>query len=161
MTRASSARERKDESMIVERMLAEARKKLVTIGDRDPLIVAARLLASKEANLVIVCNPEGALAGVIAKTDVVRQIGDCQGHGCTTAASAVMTRDIACCRPRDFLKDVWATMKERGLKHVPVIDHASRPIELLTARDVLDGLLDEVEYEEELLRDYVMSIGYH
>lgn len=147
--------------MIVERMLSAAREKLVTIDQSAPLSTAARILSSKEANLVVVCDREGRLAGVIAKTDIVRQIGNCVGFACTTAASAVMTRDVVCCRPQDFLDDVWATMKDRGLKHIPVIDHGSHPIGLVIARDVLDALLDEVEYEEQLLRDYVMSIGYH
>jgi len=32
---------------------------------------------------------------------------------------------------------------------------------VLKARDALEGLLDEVENEESLLRDYVMCVGYH
>lgn len=146
--------------MFVERMLPIAREKLSTIASTASLIDAARYLGRKEADLVVVCDPEGTLAGVIAKTDIIRQIGSCQGYACTLAASTVMTRDVVFCRPRDFLKDVWAMMKERGLKHIPVMDDASRPVGLLAARDVLDVLLDEIEYEEELLRDYVMSIGY-
>lgn len=51
-------------------------------------------------------------------------------------------------------------MKDRGLKHVPVIDAESRPLGVLYARDALQELLKEVEYEELLLRDYVMGIGY-
>lgn len=147
--------------MLVERMLPAARQKLTTVASHAPLMDAAKILSRKEANLVVVCDAEGVLAGVIAKTDVVRQIGHCQGYSCTTAASAIMTREVAFCRPRDFLKDVWATMKERGLKHIPVVDRDSRPVGLLVARDVLDVLLGEVEYEEQLLRDYVMTIGYH
>jgi CBS domain-containing protein len=146
--------------MIVEKMLPEARKKLVAVSIAAPLIDAARILGEKEANLVVVCDAAGKLAGVIAKTDVVRQIGHCEGYSCRTPASAVMTQDVVLCRPEDFLKDVWARMKEHGLKHVPVIDRESHPIGLLIARDVLDALLDEVEYEEQLLRDYVMAIGY-
>ena len=52
-------------------------------------------------------------------------------------------------------------MKQRGLKNVPIADGQSRPLGILTARDVLQLLLQEVEYEELLLRDYVMGIGYY
>ena len=147
--------------MLVERLLPMARKKLAIVESDAPLIDAARILGRKEANLVVVCDADGRLVGVIAKTDIVRQVGQCQGYSCGVATSAVMTRDVALCHGHDFLKDVWSTMKERGLKHIPVIDRESRPVGLLIARDVLDALLDEVEYEEQLLRDYVMSIGYH
>ena len=52
-------------------------------------------------------------------------------------------------------------MRERGLKNVPIMDHDCRPIGMLNARDVLQALLSDVKYEESLLRDYVMTAGYH
>jgi Mg/Co/Ni transporter MgtE len=52
-------------------------------------------------------------------------------------------------------------MKERGLKNIPVVDQDSRPIGVLNARDALEVLLQEAEYGEGLLRDYVMCVGYY
>jgi hypothetical protein len=46
------------------------------------------------------------------------------------------------------------------LKCVPIIDRDARPLGVLYVRDVLEVLLREVEYEELLLRDYVMGVGY-
>ena len=71
-----------------------------------------------------------------------------------------MTRDVACCQPKDWLRDVWNTMKERQLKNVPITDDSARPIGILNARDALQALMQEVEQEESLLRDYVMCVGY-
>ena len=53
--------------MFVDELLAKARERLVTITDDALLIEAARLLQAK-TELVIVCNSEGVLAGVITKT---------------------------------------------------------------------------------------------
>ena len=72
-----------------------------------------------------------------------------------------MTRDVIVCRPGDWLHEVWSRMKERGFKNVPVTDRDSRPVGVLNARDALQVLLEEVENEETLLRDYVMGIGFH
>lgn len=77
-----------------------------------------------------------------------------------TAASTVMTRDVVLCRPGDRLNEVWSVMKERHLKNVPIVDQDVRPLGALNARDALEALLEEVEYEEVLLRDYVMCVGY-
>lgn len=145
----------------VERMLPTARKRLVTIGDDAPLIAAAKLLGDFHTDLVVVCGSDELLAGIITKTDIVRQISHCQGSGCMAAASAVMTRTVILCHPSDLLHDVWSTMKERGLKNIPVVGQDSRPIGVLNARDALEVLLQEVEYEELLLREYVMCVGYH
>ena len=52
-------------------------------------------------------------------------------------------------------------MKERRLKNIPIVDEDVRPLGVLNARDALEALLEEVEYEEVLLREYVMCVGYH
>ena len=126
--------------MLVEGLLPKARERLVTIADDVPLIEAAKLLQTG-TDLVMVCDSAGLLAGVITKTDVVAQISHCQGASCITAAALVMSRDVVLCKSKDFLRDVWARMKARGLKNVPVVDDASRPLGLLQARDILQVLL--------------------
>ena len=146
--------------MFVKRMLLIARDQLVTIRDDAPLIEAATLLRDLDCDLVVVCNSDGLLTGVITKTDVVRQISHCRGAGCVTAASALMTRAVVLCRLGDRLNEVWSVMKERHLKNIPIVDQDVRPLGVLNARDALEALLKEVEYEEVLLRDYVMCVGY-
>ena len=145
--------------MLVETLMAAARVRLVTVAGDDPLIEAAKLLRAG-TDLVIVCGTEGFLAGVITKGDVVNQISHCLGTSCTTAASLVMTRDVVVCQPGDWLNEVWAKMKEHGLKNVPVTDLDCRQMGVLNARDALQMLMKEVENEESLLRDYVMCVGY-
>lgn len=147
--------------MFVERLLPTARKRLVTIEDHISLIEAAKLLLERNSDLLVVRSRDELLAGVITKTDVVRQMSLCEGSGCTKAASSVMTRSVVHCQPNDVLQNVWSIMKDRGLKNIPIIDQAARPIGVLNARDALEVLREEVEYEEVLLRDYVMCVGWH
>jgi len=145
--------------MYVERLLPAAHEKLVTITAGAPLAEAARLL-HKGTDLVIVCGSNGFVTGVITKTDVVDQMGLCQGASCTMAASLAMTRDVVVCRPGELLQDIWKRMKERKLKNIPVVDKDSRPVGVLHARDILQVLLEESQDDESMLRDYVMRIGY-
>jgi CBS domain-containing protein len=145
--------------MLVERMLPIARKRLATMVESAPVIEAARLL-HRGTDIVVVCDPIGRLSGVITKGDVVSQISHCCGASCTTGAIAVMTREVATCHPRDALDDVWALMRDRVLKNIPVIDDEHYPLGVLSANDALQELLKEVEDEDTLLKDYVMGIGY-
>src|SRR3569833_2449421 len=101
--------------MIVDRLLAAARERLVMIASDAPLTAAAALLRDLDMDIVVVHDPEGRLAGIITKTDIVRQISRCQGAACMTAASAVMTQAVVFCRPSDLLREVWIVMKERHL----------------------------------------------
>jgi len=146
--------------MLVKRVLPAASRRLVTIRDDVPLLEAARLLSVPQTDLVVVSAADGLLAGVVTKTDIVRRIGRCEGHSCAMALAVVMTRAVVTCRPDDWLQDIWASMKERGLKNVPIVDEAARPKGVLNARDALQVLFEEVEDEDGLLRDYVMGVGY-
>jgi CBS domain-containing protein len=146
--------------MNVESVLPAARARLVRISETSQLTEAAALFGSTRADLIVVCNVHDKMVGVVSKTDIVTRIGQCQGHACTTIVASVMTRDVVCCGPNDRLQQVWNTMKEKEFVRIPVIDDDGCPLGTLHARDALQALLREAEYEEDLLRDYVMGIGY-
>lgn len=146
--------------MLVEMILALAHKRLVAIGEDAPVIHAAGLLGNAHTNLIVVCDSAGKMIGVMSKTDIVKHISHCHGHACTISVSSVMTRDVISCHTNDWLHDIWMLMKARTVQCVPVIDAGSTPLGILYARDVLQSLLTEAHDEKELLRDYVMSIGY-
>jgi CBS domain-containing protein len=146
--------------MYVEQVLEVARGRLATIAENGMLKEAAVLLNDPRVHLVVACNANGAMVGVVSKTDIVRKIGHCMGSTCTAAVAGVMTRDVVYCRPTEFLRDVWTLMKTHNVSHVPIIDEQGRPLGVLAAHDALQVLMDEVEHEESLLRDYVLGIGY-
>lgn len=145
---------------LVSSIDAVARSRLVTINVDALLVDVAKLLSDTQISLVVVCDSDGAMVGVITETDIVRQIGRCGESACTTAAADVMTRDVTYCRPTDSLLDVLSMMEKRGFVHIPVVDENSKPSGVVNARDALRALMAEGEYEASLLRDYVMGIGY-
>lgn len=136
------------------------RSRLATASVDSPLVDVAKLLSRSNVSLVVVCGRDGAMVGIVTKTDIVEQIGHCQGSGCMTTASHVMIRDVTYCSAGDSLSDVLSAMAQHGFVHVPVLDEKSRPTGVVNARDALRALLAEEEYEESLLRDYVMGVGY-
>ncbi|HWL28792.1 MAG TPA: CBS domain-containing protein [Burkholderiaceae bacterium] len=145
---------------LIRAVLPNAGKRLVKIQDSAQLVEAARLLSDMQASLVVVCDPQGLMCGVVTKSDVVKQISHCQGCSCTTTVTEVMSKDVIACYPDQDLYDVWLLMKEKGLKQIPVADESTRPLGLLYASAALEVLMKEVEYEDLHLRDYVMGIGY-
>lgn len=146
--------------MYVDKVLTVARTRLVTVQENAFLKEAAQLLNERHINLVVACDAEGAMVGVVSKTDVVRRIGQCLGSACTAAVASVMTRDVVHCHDTELLSDVWSLMKARNVLHVPIVNEDRRPLGVLNARDALQALMSEVEHEESLLRDYVLGIGY-
>lgn len=64
---------------LVSSIDAATRSRLAVVGDGTLLLEVARLLSDTQINLVVVCDAVGAMVGVITKTNIVRQIGHCQG----------------------------------------------------------------------------------
>ena len=147
--------------MFANELLSEARKRLITIRTEALLTDAAKALSGLHVELVVVSDGSGKAVGVITKADVVRRITHCQGAACRVTVVAAMTQEMVFCRPDDDVSDVWSKMKQYGLRHIPIVDDQSRPLGIINARDVLQALLINVANEAELLRDYVLSAGYH
>ena len=147
--------------MRVESILPVARKRMITIRDDASLVEAARLLSGTHRALLVVVNNDGAMVGVVTKTDVVRQVAQSHDALNSQRISAVMTEQVTSCRLGDPLNDVLARMKEHGFVHIPILDTNSHPCGVVNARDALQALLREVKDEELLLRAYVMGVGYH
>jgi CBS domain-containing protein len=146
--------------MFVGRMLPIARERLVTISWSASVKDAAALMAKPHTDIVVVCGSDGRMVGVLTKTDIVGQITQCIGSGCTARVDTIMTRDVASCQPGEPLRDIWSMMKIRGLQRIPVVDQVGKPVGIIYARDALQALLGEIENDETLLRDYVMNVGY-
>ena len=71
-----------------------------------------------------------------------------------------MKTEVVSCGPDDDLNTVLAMMKARHLVHIPVLDAKGIPLGVINAHDALSAMLKDEKYEEALLRDYVLGIGY-
>lgn len=147
-------------SQPVSSMEDATRSRLLTIGADAGLTEVAARLSNTQISLAVVCDADGAMLGVITKTDLVKRMAQGLGGASTAKAADVMTRQVVQCRPSDPLQSVLSMMSRRGVVHVPVVDDRSRPLGVVNARDALRVLLADERYEEALLRDYVMGVGY-
>jgi CBS domain-containing protein len=144
----------------VNRIEAVARSRLLTVGADAVLVEVAALLSSAQISVVVVCDAHGAAMGIITETVLVRRLGLGQSDFFSTCAGDVMTQEFTACAAEDVLSDVLATMHNRGLIHVLLVDADNKPLGVVHARDGLRALLAAGNHEEELLRNYVMGIGY-
>jgi CBS domain-containing protein len=146
--------------MLVEQILARARERLAVVDIGALVKDAAEVMAKPHLDLLVVCD-EGIMAGVVTKTDIVAEVSrHPSGSTFSIRVDMIMTRDVVSCRETDSLHDVWLTMRMRDLQRVPVLDATHKPIGVVYTRDALQGLLTEVEIEDEVLRDYIRGVGY-
>ena len=107
---------------LVSDIAATARSRLRTVRADVSVREVAQLLSSTQISLVVVCDQQGTMIGVVTKSDIVLQIGRCTGRTCTDSADAIMARNVILCRSTDGLRDVLSMMQSNGLVHIPVVD---------------------------------------
>ena len=145
---------------LVMHILEAARKRLAVLSREASLFDAARILANRDTPLIVVCDGDGIAVGVISTSHVVNVLATAGADALGLNAGAIMTKPLLSCHVDENLQQVWTVMTARTLPCAPILDDDGRAQGVLHARDVAIALLDEVNYEELLLRDYVMGVGY-
>jgi CBS domain-containing protein len=145
---------------LVKHILEAARKRLAVLSREASIFDAARILANRDTPLILVCDGDGIVVGVISTSHIVNVLATAGVDALGLNAGAIMTKPLLACHVDENLQQVWAVMTSRTLPCAPILDDDGRAQGVLHARDVAIALLDEVTYEELLLRDYVMGVGY-
>lgn len=145
--------------MLVEQLLSRACERLATVDAAASIRDAAQMMVEPHTDLVIVCRDSIAI-GVVTKTDIVLHVSRRLGADLDGPVETVMTHDVATCRPCDSLADIWQMMKSHGFHRIPVVNEARVPLGIVYARDALQCLLQEIETDDELLRDFISGVGY-
>lgn len=146
--------------ILVKHVLEDARKHLAVLTREASIFEAAEVLANRNTPLAVVCDSEGIVLGVISQSHLVNALATARANAVNLNAGAIMTKPLLCCRAEEPLDQVWSVMSSRTLPCAPIVDNDGRAQGLLHARDVAIALIDEGTYEEGLLCDYVMGIGY-
>jgi len=149
--------------MFVQSVLKATGRKTATLRPEASVAEAAELLASRDVQIVMVCDEHGKIAGVVTDSDIVRDLARCRGteRVCAPNVASLMSRDVVSCRPQDPVEQVLSVMKARGLRRIPVVDDAGGLVGLITMRDGLLYLYEQAKLEENALRDYFLGVGYH
>ena len=144
--------------MFVERLYGSTSSRLAVIGRDATVRDAAKSLSRPGIGLVVVCAPAGSLEGVLSKSDLIRHLRS--PSRASSPASALMSRSVVTCGPKDDVHDVWQAMTARNLQNVPVIDDAARPLGILDIRDAMKVLFEEEQLQGRMLFNYVTGVGY-
>src|SRR5262245_34512891 len=121
--------------MRIEQLNSTTTARLRVVDVDATLQAVAIALSTPGIGLVIVCHGNGAAAGVVSKSDLVRHLAN--PTEATLPASALMSGPIVSCGPQDDLHAVWQTMAALDLQNIPVIDDGATPVGILDIRDAM------------------------
>jgi CBS domain-containing protein len=112
---------------------------LLSVEPQTTIAEVARQMRLGDSDSVAVLS-EGRLVGIITERDLVRAIAD--GLDPQQArADVVMTADPATVGADEDVAVVAVKMMRLGIRHLPVLNKAGKPVGLVSARDLV-AILD-------------------
>ena len=107
---------------------------VASLGPGATVLEAALLMNERGIGSVIVIDND-RLAGIFTERDVLRRVVAEQRDPATTKLADVMTSPVACAAPHTTLDEIRQVMRERRIRHVPVVN-AKRVLGMISIGDL-------------------------
>jgi CBS domain-containing protein len=141
--------------MNVEAILKTKGRDVVTIAPEATINDAVLLLRRKRIGALVIGGATGP-EGILSERDIVRALADYGARIFDLPVSALMTRRVITCTPKDSVSGLMAEMTARRIRHLPVVEDGAL-IGIVSIGDVVKHHLDEVEHEANALRQFIAS----
>jgi len=131
-------------------------RELITVDENDQLLEAIKKLAKYNIGAIPVTNSNKKLAGIISERDIVKELAKKEDLDYSTLfVHQLMTKKVICCES-DVLSDkLMELMTKNKVRHIPIVDNNNHPIGIVSIGDVVNRLIEKIEYENKMLKDFV------
>jgi CBS domain-containing protein len=126
---------------------------VVTIGPSGAVKdLLAKLAEHGIGALVVVDGPK--VVGIVSERDIVRRLNDPGASILDGTVADIMTSPVLSCTSQDSVDSVAATMTERRIRHMPVIDDGKLD-GIVTIGDVVLNRTRQLEQDRSQLEQYI------
>ena len=98
---------------------------------------------------------EGRLSGIISERDILRRVVAERRDPAETRVGEIMTGEVVCCRPHTTMEEARGVMKNRRIRHLPVLDDDGRLLGMISIGDLNAHQADSHERTIHLLHEYI------
>ena len=141
--------------MNIASLLAKKGVKVVTVGPHDSIREALRRLAEHNIGALVVVDGQGSLAGIVSERDIVRALARTEAILAEPIA-VIMTRNVIIGTPQDDLVAAGATMTERRIRHLPVVE-GGRLVGIVSIGDIVKAQRDHYQGEVDTLQIQLLN----
>lgn len=127
---------------------------VVTIAPEATARDAARLMSDRHVGALVVTDPSGRMAGIVTERDVMRRLVAAAKPPDTTTVGEIMTRAVISCTPQTPLDEVRRIMRERRIRHVPVLENG-RPTGMVSIGDLNAALNQDLIVTVRAMEAYI------
>lgn len=132
--------------MKIKEFLKTKGNRLITINPDETIKAALKKLVDNNIGALPVCDTTGNLVGIISERDMLKECLNRSESIDTTKVQDVMIRSVAVATPDDNLNYATSVMKQKNVRHLPVVVD-SKVNGMISMRDIVNSRLKEVEAE--------------
>jgi CBS domain-containing protein len=127
---------------------------VVTIRPQATIHDAMTILVAHHIGSLVVTNDHDKIVGIITERDILRECAARSEQVKETPVRQVMTTNLIIGVPDDDIGYVMGIMTNNRIRHLPIID--GEHLEgLISIGDVVKAQLEETEFENRYLKDYI------
>jgi CBS domain-containing protein len=138
----------------VATILGRKGRQVWTVGKEATVLNAALLMNEYKIGALVVTDG-GRIAGMFTERDVLRRVVGEQRDPARTLVAEVMTEEVVCCSPATTLDEAGGSMKNRRIRHLPVVDDDGQLLGLVSIGDLNAHRHAEQEQTIFLLHEYL------
>jgi CBS domain-containing protein len=140
--------------MRIETLLASKGNVVATIRPDAAVGEAVASLAEHGIGALVVSRDGEHIDGILSERDVVRGLHDQEAGLLTEPVSSIMSSTVYTCAPSDDTDSLMATMTDRRIRHVPVVEDGVLA-GIVSIGDIVKTRIGELEKDRKELVDYI------
>ena len=138
----------------IKDVLSEKGSDVLSIRKDATVLEAAILMNEQRTGSVLVVTDE-QVDGIFTERDVLRRVVGEQRDPASTTVEQVMTTDLTCCEPDTPVEQARAAMRNRRIRHLPVVDDQGKVHGIVSIGDLNAHHLDAQELTIHFMREYL------
>jgi CBS domain-containing protein len=138
----------------VKEILARKGSHVLTIGPGATVLEAALVMNEHKIGSLVVVR-EGQIVGMFTERDVLQRVVGEQREPGRTLVGEVMTTEVACCTLETKIDEARGAMKNRRIRHLPLLDDNGRLQGLISIGDLNAYEASNQEQTIYLLQEYM------
>jgi CBS domain-containing protein len=120
---------------MIKELLFNKSSRILTTGPEVSVYEAARQMNEHRVGSLLVMENE-QLVGIFTERDILQKVVAQRRDPVETLVAEVMTRDVICCRPHTPLEEARGVMKNRRIRHLPVVDDDGQVLGIVSIGDL-------------------------
>ena len=130
-------------------------RELITVNENDQLLDAINKLVKYNIGAIPVTNNNKKLVGIISERDIVKALSNYKNKDYSILlVNQLMTKTVISCEKEVLSDKLMELMTINKIRHIPIVEN-NAPIGIVSIGDVVNRLIEKVQYENKMLKDFV------